>query len=70
MLGVVGGNIYFASNMGHCLWAGIVDQDKAGLVAERLMPPGDVYGLGNTDSRQHNGCVQPGDLPQRVSLAP
>ena len=26
-----------ASNMGHCLWSGIVDEDKAALVAERLM---------------------------------
>jgi glycogen debranching enzyme len=26
-----------ASNMGHCLWTGIVDDDKAPLVAERLL---------------------------------
>ncbi|WP_429597484.1 amylo-alpha-1,6-glucosidase [Arthrobacter crystallopoietes] len=26
-----------ASNMGHCLWSGIVDTDKARLVADRLM---------------------------------
>ena len=26
-----------ASNMGHCLWTGIVDEDKAPLVAERLL---------------------------------
>ena len=26
-----------SSNMGHCLWTGIVDTDKAGLVAEKLM---------------------------------
>ncbi|MDQ3756693.1 MAG: amylo-alpha-1,6-glucosidase, partial [Actinomycetota bacterium] len=26
-----------ASNMGHCLWTGIVDSDKAPLVAERLL---------------------------------
>src|SRR5688500_5533030 len=26
-----------ASNMGHCLWAGIVDEDRAALVAERLL---------------------------------
>jgi glycogen debranching enzyme len=28
-----------ASNMGHCLWTGIVDEDKAALVAARLMSP-------------------------------
>ncbi|HWL35897.1 MAG TPA: glycogen debranching N-terminal domain-containing protein [Frankiaceae bacterium] len=28
-----------ASNMGHCLWTGIVDADKAPLVAERLLSP-------------------------------
>ncbi len=25
-----------ASNMGHCHWSGIVEDDKAGYVAERL----------------------------------
>ena len=28
-----------ASNMGHCLWTGILDEDKAALVAERLLAP-------------------------------
>src|SRR5439155_2287864 len=28
-----------ASNMGHCLWTGIVDQDKAAAVARRLLLP-------------------------------
>ena len=28
-----------ASNMGHCLWSGIVDADRAGAVAERLVSP-------------------------------
>jgi glycogen debranching enzyme len=28
-----------ASNMGHCLWTGIVDDDKAPVVAERLLSP-------------------------------
>src|SRR5579875_131308 len=27
------------SNMGHCLWTGIVDEDKAPIVAERLLSP-------------------------------
>ncbi|MGH9118831.1 MAG: amylo-alpha-1,6-glucosidase [Acidimicrobiales bacterium] len=28
-----------ASNMGHCLWTGILDDDKAALVAERMVAP-------------------------------
>jgi glycogen debranching enzyme len=28
-----------ASNMGHCLWTGILDPDKAALVAKRLLSP-------------------------------
>ena len=35
-----------ASNMGHCLWTGIVDQDKAGLVARRLLSPEMFSGWG------------------------
>ena len=35
-----------ASNMGHCLWTGIVDTDKAHLVAERLMAPDMFTGWG------------------------
>ena len=27
------------SNMGHCLWTGIVDEDRAAMVAERLLSP-------------------------------
>jgi glycogen debranching enzyme len=34
------------SNMGHCLWTGIVDQDKAEMVAERLMSPEMFSGWG------------------------
>jgi glycogen debranching enzyme len=35
-----------ASNMGHCLWTGIVDEDKAPLVAERLLSPEMFSGWG------------------------
>ena len=35
-----------ASNMGHCLWTGIVDQEKAALVAERLLSPPMFNGWG------------------------
>jgi glycogen debranching enzyme len=35
-----------ASNIGHCLWTGIVDQDKAPAVAERLLSPEMFSGWG------------------------
>ncbi|MGI8685852.1 MAG: amylo-alpha-1,6-glucosidase [Acidimicrobiales bacterium] len=35
-----------ASNMGHCLWTGIVDEDKAARVAEHLMSPEMFSGWG------------------------
>ncbi len=35
-----------ASNMGHCLWTGIVDEDRAPLVAERLLSPEMFSGWG------------------------
>ncbi|MGH3328098.1 MAG: amylo-alpha-1,6-glucosidase, partial [Streptomycetales bacterium] len=60
-----------ASNMGHCLWSGIVDDDKAPLVAERLLSPEMYSGWGirtlATTMRTydpvsyHNGSVWPHD---------
>lgn len=60
-----------ASNMGHCLWSGIVDADKAALVAEHLMSPAMFTGWGvRTLSAEmgaydpvsyHNGSVWPHD---------
>ena len=35
-----------ASNMGHCLWTGIVDDDKAAAVAEHLLGPDLFRGWG------------------------
>ena len=35
-----------ASNMGHCLWTGIVDEEKAPLVAQRLLEPEIFSGWG------------------------
>src|SRR4029453_9177470 len=59
------------SNMGQCLWSGIVDEDKAPLVAERLMSPEMFSGWGirtlATDMgaynpvSYHNGSVWPHD---------
>src|SRR5262249_12346301 len=34
------------SNMGHCLWTGILDEDKAELVGERLLSPTMFSGWG------------------------
>ncbi|ALV40030.1 amylo-alpha-1,6-glucosidase [Pseudarthrobacter sulfonivorans] len=60
-----------ASNMGHCLWFGIVDEDKSPQVAERLMSPEMFSGWGvrtlASDMRAynpasyHNGSVWPHD---------
>ncbi|WP_457962300.1 amylo-alpha-1,6-glucosidase [Arthrobacter sp. D1-29] len=60
-----------ASNMGHCLWSGIVDEDKAPLVVRRLMSPEMFSGWGirtlATDMgaynpvSYHNGSVWPHD---------
>ncbi|XAS68542.1 glycogen debranching N-terminal domain-containing protein [Micrococcaceae bacterium Sec5.7] len=60
-----------ASNMGHCLWSGIIDDDKAAAVAKRLMSPemftgwgvrtlGSDMGAYNPVS-YHNGSVWPHD---------
>jgi glycogen debranching enzyme len=60
-----------ASNVGHCLWTGIVDADKAARVAERLVADDMFSGWGiRTLSRSmpaynpasyHNGSVWPHD---------
>jgi glycogen debranching enzyme len=60
-----------ASNMGHCLWLGIVDEDKAPQVAERLMSPEMFSGWGvrtlasdmgaYNPASYHNGSVWPHD---------
>jgi glycogen debranching enzyme len=59
------------SNPAHCLWCGIVDEDKAHLVIERLMQPDMISGWGvRTISTQspsynpmsyHNGSIWPHD---------
>ncbi|MDG4830696.1 glycogen debranching N-terminal domain-containing protein [Solwaraspora sp. WMMD1047] len=60
-----------ASNMGHLLWSGIVDPDRAGAVVERLLGPALFSGWGirtlaTTESRYnpvgyHTGTVWPCD---------
>jgi glycogen debranching enzyme len=60
-----------ASNMGHCLVYGLIDEDKAGQVAERLMSPEMFSGWGvrtlasdmgaYNPASYHNGSVWPHD---------
>ena len=60
-----------ASNMGHCLWSGIVDDEKAAAVAERLLSPEMFTGWGvrtlastmgaYNPISYHNGSVWPHD---------
>lgn len=60
-----------ASNMGHCLWTGIVDEDKAPAVVEQLMSPQMFTGWGirtlasdmgaYNPVSYHNGSVWPHD---------
>jgi glycogen debranching enzyme len=59
------------SNMGHCLWTGIVDDDKAGPVADQLLSPEMFSGWGvrtlatsmgaYNPMSYHNGSVWPHD---------
>jgi glycogen debranching enzyme len=59
------------SNMGHCLWTGIVDEDKAGQVADRLLSEEMFTGWGvrtlasdmgaYNPVSYHNGSVWPHD---------
>jgi glycogen debranching enzyme len=59
------------SNVGHCLWTGIVDDDKAPLVAKRLVAPDMFTGWGvrtlsasmaaYNPTSYHNGSVWPHD---------
>jgi glycogen debranching enzyme len=60
-----------ASNMGHCLWTGLIDEDKAGQVVERLMSAEMFTGWGvrtlastmgaYNPMSYHNGSVWPHD---------
>ena len=60
-----------ASNMGHCLWTGIVDEDRAPLVAARLLSDDMFSGFGIRTLAEsmtgynpisyHNGSVWPHD---------
>lgn len=66
-----------ASNMGHCLWTGIVDEDKAGAVARHLAGPEMFTGFGIrtlassmsafNPMSYHNGSVWPHDTAIAVA---
>ena len=47
------------SNMGHCLWTGIVDEDKARQVASHLMSPGMFSGWGVRTLSAESGGYNP-----------
>lgn len=65
------------SNMGHCLWTGIVDEDKAAAVADHLVSPELFTGWGirtlaSTMGRYnpvsyHNGSVWPHDTAMCIA---
>jgi glycogen debranching enzyme len=48
-----------ASNMGHCLWLGIVDEDKAPRVVEHLMSPEMFSGWGVRTLASNMGAYNP-----------
>jgi glycogen debranching enzyme len=66
-----------ASNMGHLLWSGAADNDKAALVAERLLSPEMFSGYGirtlattmgaYNPASYHNGSVWPHDTAISVA---
>ncbi len=47
------------SNQGHCLWTGIVDEEKAPLVAQTLMSDGMFSGWGIRTLSERNGGYNP-----------
>src|SRR4029450_2315491 len=52
-----------ASTMGHCLWGGILDEDKAPLVAEHLLSPAMFSGWGVRTLSSAMGAYPPGTYP-------
>ena len=55
--------------MGHCLWTGIVDEDKAAAVAEHLLSPEMFTGWGVRTLGLVDDGLQPDELPQRLGVA-
>ena len=58
------------SNMGHCLWTGIVDDDKAPLVAAARCVSDELFSrLGHPHAGHVDDGLQPDQLPQRQRVA-
>ena len=57
------------SNLGHCLWTGIVDDARAPRVAELLAVAADVQRLGRAHPGRRHGRLRPAQLPQRLGVA-
>ena len=58
-----------ASNMGHCLWTGVVDEDKAAAVVGRAARAGHVHRVRGAHARRDDEPLQPDELPQWLGLA-
>ncbi len=57
------------SNPGHCLMTGIVDEDRAEALVNRLFSDELYTGMGDKNALQQNEAVQSILLPQRKCLA-
>ena len=57
------------SNIGHLLWSGIVDDDKAPTVVKHLMGDELFSGWGIRTMAEGEGALQPDRLPRRHGLA-
>ena len=58
-----------ATNMGHCLWTGIVDDDKAPRGRRAAAVARAVHRLGHPHAGHVDAGLQPGHLPQRLGVA-
>ncbi len=57
------------SNIGHLLWSGIVDEERAAATVDRLMDPDMFSGWGGQDDVGRCRRLQPDRVPQRHRLA-
>jgi hypothetical protein len=58
-----------ASNVGQCLWSGIIAPERAGPMVKRPDEQGHVERLGNPDAVSGSSRVQSIQLPNRRSVA-
>ena len=57
------------SNMGHCLWAGIVEPEHAAPDRTLVDGPRAREWVGSPNARDVDGALRPAQLPQRLGLA-